>query len=72
MRELYRIAQETVVKYPGLNETVTDIVQLCADEIEEGESPDHEIQLAIEAIRQNVEEYKIKRSEIKHKIYDTE
>ena len=73
MRRLYQLADETITKYPQLTQEVKGIVELCQDEIEAGESTEHEIELAMTDIDQTVEEHKKKTNEQKNKItHDTE
>lgn len=45
MEDLIKYAQTVINKHPQLKEEIEELVQLCKDEIEEGGSPDHEIQL---------------------------
>lgn len=55
MERLIEYAKETIKKHPELLHEINDLIQLCKDEIEQGESPEHEIQLCIEDIRQLIE-----------------
>lgn len=56
MKELIEFARNFITKNPGLKSEVEDLVQLCRDEIEEGGSETHEIQLCTESIKQLLEE----------------
>jgi hypothetical protein len=56
-QELVGIAKENIVNYPALKEQIIDIVNLAKDEIEEGGSPNHEVNLAINDINNIVEEH---------------
>ena len=56
MNELVKWAREFKNSHPDKFDEVWDLVSLCQDEIEEGGSPDHEIQLCKESIRQLIEE----------------
>lgn len=52
MEELIKFAKEFIVKHPQYKSEVEDLVQLCRDEIEDGGSPTHEIELCMESIKQ--------------------
>jgi hypothetical protein len=56
MKRLRDYAKEFISKHPHLKKEVDDLVQLCFDEIEEGGSIEHEIDLAIDSIDQLLEE----------------
>ena len=56
MKQLIEFAKEFIQKHPQHKEEVIDLVQLCKDEIEEGGSPQHEMSLCIESIKQLLEE----------------
>jgi hypothetical protein len=56
MKDLREYALEVIKNYPELKEDVIGLYILCQSEIEEGGSPDHEIQLCLEDIRQLIEE----------------
>lgn len=56
MKRLRDYAKEFIAKHPHLKEEVDDLIQLCFDEIEEGGSIEHEIDLAIDSIDQLLEE----------------
>lgn len=56
MEELLKYAKKSIESRPDLKEEIDDLVQLCRDEIEQGESADHEIELCREDIRQLIEE----------------
>lgn len=55
MDKVIEYAKEAIVKYPHLLEQIEGCVQLCKDEIEAGESSEHEMELCIEDIRQLTE-----------------
>jgi len=42
--------------HPDMFDEIWDYVSLCHDEIEEGGSPDHEIELCKESIKQLIDE----------------
>lgn len=54
--QLRAFIKECVAKHPHLKEEIYDLYELCLDEIEEGGSVDHEIQLCITSIEQLIEE----------------
>ena len=56
MKELKKYVVEMINKYPGLREEIVDFYQLCQDEIEQGESTDHEIQLCYSSINDLIAE----------------
>jgi antitoxin component HigA of HigAB toxin-antitoxin module len=56
MIEFLKYVNEVVKNHPELNAEIMDLVQLCSDEIEAGESQEHEIELCMEDIRQLIEE----------------
>ena len=56
MKRLTDYTKEFISKHPQLKEEVDNLVQLCYNEIEEGGSKEHEIDLAIESIDQLLEE----------------
>lgn len=45
-----------ITKHPEYKEEILDYYDLCMDEIEEGGSPTHEIELCISSIEQLTEE----------------
>lgn len=49
---LKKYAKDFIDKYPQHKDKVNDFVQLCLDEIEEGGSIEHEIQLCIGSINE--------------------
>jgi hypothetical protein len=55
-KQLVKELREVITKYPQLKEQVNDLYQLCNDEIEEGGSPDHEMHLCLDSVRQLVDE----------------
>jgi bacterioferritin-associated ferredoxin len=50
--ELKKFVRETIKDFPQLKEEVTDLFQLCLDEIDEGNSVDNECNLC----RRDIEE----------------
>lgn len=56
MKRLNDYAAEFISKHPQLKEEVNDLVQLCYDEIEQGGSKEHEIDLAIDSIDELLED----------------
>ena len=56
MRQLIEFVNEFLGEHPEYHQQVNELIQLCRDEIEEGGSPNHEINLCIESIKQLVEE----------------
>ena len=56
MKRLRDYVKEFVAEHPHLKEEVNDLAQLCFDEIEQGGSIEHEIDLAIDSIDQLLEE----------------
>jgi hypothetical protein len=56
MEQLVKELRAVIAKYPQLKEQVNDFYQLCRDEIEEGGSPDHEMDLCRGSVRELIEE----------------
>lgn len=56
MKELIKYATEMARQYPHKLKTINELIQLCKDEIDEGGSEAHEIELCSEDIRQACEE----------------
>jgi hypothetical protein len=56
MKEVIEFAKQFIAENPQLKEEVLDLVSLCRSEIEEGGSPQHEMYLCIESIKQLKEE----------------
>jgi hypothetical protein len=56
MEELVQWARSLKNEHPDKFDEIWDFVSLCHDEIEEGGSPDHEIELCKESIRQLLED----------------
>ena len=56
MKELVQWARSLKNEHPDKFDEIWDFVSLCQDEIEEGGSPTHEIELCKESIRQLIEE----------------
>jgi hypothetical protein len=55
MKELLEYANSVIKDHPGLKRDIISLVELCNDEISQGESSEHEIELCIEDIRQLIE-----------------
>jgi len=56
MDELVEWARILKNEHPNKFSEIWDFISLCYDEIENGESPEHEIELCKESIRQLIEE----------------
>jgi hypothetical protein len=56
MEQLEEFAREFVSEYPEHGQEVADLLQLCRDEIESGESEVNEIYLCRKSIEQLLEE----------------
>jgi hypothetical protein len=56
MDELAKYCLEVISKHPKLASEVNDYFVLCNDEIEEGGSRQHEIELCIGSIKELIEE----------------
>ena len=54
--QLRAFVKESVTKHPHLKDEIYDLYELCLDEISEGGSPEHEIQLCITDIEQLIEQ----------------
>jgi len=54
MKELRQYVIETMKKFPQHKEEIMDLYQLCLDEIEEGGSPQHEVELCRNEIEELV------------------
>lgn len=52
MKELIVFANTKIAEHPHLRDEINDIVSMCANEIEDGASPTHEVDLAMESINQ--------------------
>jgi hypothetical protein len=50
MKELKQFANSFLTKHPEFKKEVEDLIQLCADEIEDGGSAPHEIELCKRSI----------------------
>ncbi len=55
MKELLKYATEMAIKYPNKLNEINELLQLCQDEIDEGGSEAHEIELCAEDIKQTCE-----------------
>lgn len=56
MKELIKYAAEMASLHPDKLTEINDLLQLCCDEIDEGGSEAHEIELCAEDIRQTCED----------------
>ena len=56
MKKLVTELRAVIAKYPQLKDQVNDLFQLCKDEIEEGGSVEHEIELCYGSVRELVDE----------------
>jgi hypothetical protein len=56
MEELVQWARGFKNSHPDMFDEIWDYVSLCHDEIEEGGSPTHEIELCKESIKQLIDE----------------
>lgn len=56
MKEVIQFAKQFITEHPNLKDEVIGLVELCQSEIEEGGSPQHEMSLCIESIKQLLEE----------------
>lgn len=54
--QLKSFVRENANHYPHLKDEIYDLYELCLDEIEQGESVAHEIELCINSIEQLIEE----------------
>lgn len=60
-KELLSWARVQVFEHPSLQEEIMDFVQLAIDEIDNGESPQNEIDLCVNSINELIEEQKEKK-----------
>ena len=51
-RDLKNYVRDMIVKHPELREQMLELLELCMDEIEEGESPSNEMHLCVRDINQ--------------------
>jgi hypothetical protein len=56
MNNLQCWAKEKINKYPNLEDEINDFIQLCIDEVEQGASLTHEIELCQDSIEQLINE----------------
>lgn len=56
MDELRNFIIQKCNQYPYLKDSIVDFYQLCLDEIEEGGSPSHEIELCMSDVNDLIEE----------------
>jgi len=61
MKQLREDLRAIVAKYPQLKDEVNDFYQLCQDEIEEGGSEQHEIELCRGSVQELVDEIEKKK-----------
>jgi hypothetical protein len=51
-RDLKNYVRDMIVKHPELKEQMLEFLELCMNEIEEGESPSNEMHLCVRDIEQ--------------------
>jgi hypothetical protein len=56
LQELRTFAKETIEKYPQHKKDIVGLFNLCMGEIDEGGSPDHEIELCLNDIIELINE----------------
>lgn len=56
LQEFKKEINKQIVKHPLLKEEILDFYELAINEIEEGESANHEIDLCLESIKQLIDE----------------
>jgi hypothetical protein len=56
MKQLAIDLRAVIAKFPQLSEDVNGMYQWCKDEIEEGGSPDHEIDSCRQAVRDLIDD----------------
>jgi len=56
MKKLIEFAKNFIQENPKYKQEVLELIQLCKDEIDEGGSLEHECCLAIESIKQLIEQ----------------
>ena len=56
MKQLAEDLRAVIAKYPQLKDQVNDFYQLCKDEIEEGGSEMHEIELCRGSVQELIDE----------------
>jgi hypothetical protein len=66
MEELVQWARGFKNSHPDMFDEIWDYVSLCHDEIEEGGSPTHEIELCKESIKQLIDESEDKSGKSYH------
>ena len=66
MEQLIKHAKEIIKKHPELEAEIQNLLFLCKDEIDAGESKDNEIQLCYSSINELVEVLGKKLESIKH------
>ena len=57
LRDLYQYCQEVVEKHPSLGSEIMEFYALAQMEVEEGESEDHECELAVGDINDLINGY---------------
>jgi hypothetical protein len=55
MNQLLEYANQVILDYPDLRQDITELIQLCVDEIYQGGSPDNEITICMYGIKELVE-----------------
>jgi hypothetical protein len=57
MNQLMKFAQEAITNNPEYKSRINELFQLCLDEIDEGGSEEHEIQLCYSSIYELIEKH---------------
>lgn len=57
MKKLKEFVQQSIKENPDYAERITDLFELCKDEIESGESKENEIQLCYSSIYELLEKH---------------
>ena len=57
LKLLANYCSDVMIRYPELRDDVEDFYQLCLDEIEQGGSVSHEIELCMGSIEEAIEDY---------------
>lgn len=56
LEQLEEYVKKAIKEYPELKSSIMSLFQLCLDEIEEGGSRTHEIELCVNDIEENINE----------------
>lgn len=57
LKYLRTFIKEQIEKYPNLKDKIMDLYELCLQEIEDGDSISHQVDLCIFDIKELIEEY---------------